>query len=64
IFPGTDGLLHISEVAEHRIRDVKDELKEGDQLLVKVIGIDGQKIKLSRKAVLREQREKKEKANS
>jgi polyribonucleotide nucleotidyltransferase len=62
IFPGTDGLLHISEVAEHRIRDVKDELKEGDQLLVKVIGIDGQKIKLSRKAVLREQREKKEKA--
>jgi len=58
IFPGTDGLLHISEVAEHRIRDVKDELKEGDQLLVKVIGIDGQKVKLSRKAVLREQREK------
>jgi len=64
IFPGTDGLLHISEVAEHRIRDVKDELKEGDQLLVKVIGIDGQKIKLSRKAVLREQREKKDKARS
>ncbi len=59
IFPGTDGLLHISEVAEHRIRDVRDELKEGDQLLVKVIGIDGQKVKLSRKAVLREQREKK-----
>jgi len=59
IFPGTDGLLHISEVAEHRVRDVKDELKEGDQLLVKVIGIDGQKIKLSRKAVLRDQREKK-----
>jgi polyribonucleotide nucleotidyltransferase len=59
IFPGTDGLLHISEVAEHRIRDVKEELKEGDQVLVKVIGIDGQKIKLSRKAVLRDQREKK-----
>ena len=58
IFPGTDGLLHISEIAEHRIRQVRDELKEGDQLLVKVIGIDGQKIKLSRKAVLREQREK------
>ncbi|MSO23304.1 MAG: polyribonucleotide nucleotidyltransferase [Acidobacteria bacterium] len=62
IFPGKDGLLHISEVAEHRIRDVRDELKEGDQLLVKVIGIDGQKVKLSRKAVLREQRENKEKA--
>ncbi len=59
IFPGTDGLLHISEVAEQRIRDIKDELKEGDQILVKVIGIDGSKIKLSRKAVLREQREKK-----
>jgi len=58
IFPGTDGLLHISEVAEHRIRDVRDELKEGDQLLVKVISIDGNKIRLSRKAVLRDQRQK------
>jgi polyribonucleotide nucleotidyltransferase len=58
IFPGTDGLLHISEVAEHRIRDVRSELKEGDQLLVKVISIDGNKIRLSRKAVLRDQRQK------
>jgi polyribonucleotide nucleotidyltransferase len=58
LFPGTDGLLHISEVAEYRIRDVRDELKEGDQILVKCIGIEGNKIKLSRKAVLREQREK------
>lgn len=58
IFPGTDGLLHISEVAENRIRDVRDELKEGDQVLVKVISIDGNKIRLSRKAVLREQRQK------
>jgi polyribonucleotide nucleotidyltransferase len=58
IFPGTDGLLHISEIAENRIREVRDELKEGDQILVKVLGIDGNKIKLSRKAVLREQREK------
>jgi len=56
IFPGTDGLLHISEVAEHRIRDIRDELKEGDQLLVKVISIEGNKIRLSRKAVLRDQR--------
>ena len=56
IFPGTDGLLHISEVAEHRIRDIRDELKEGDQLLVKVISIDGNKVRLSRKAVLRDQR--------
>ena len=63
IFPGTDGLLHISEVAEHRIRDIRDELKEGDQLLVKVISIDGNKVRLSRKAVLREQREKAGKEN-
>jgi polyribonucleotide nucleotidyltransferase len=58
IFPGTDGLLHISEIAEHRIRNVRDELKEGDQLLVKVISIEGNKIRLSRKAVLRDQRMK------
>jgi len=59
IFPGTDGLLHISEISEHRIRDVRDELKEGDQILVKVLALEGNKIKLSRKAVLRDQREKK-----
>ncbi len=58
IFPGTDGLLHISEVAEHRIRDIRKELREGDQLLVKVISIEGNKIRLSRKAVLRDQRNK------
>ena len=58
IFPGTDGLLHISEVSENRIRNVRDELKEGDQILVKVLALEGNKIKLSRKAVLREQREK------
>jgi polyribonucleotide nucleotidyltransferase len=58
IFPGTDGLLHISEIAEQRIRNVRDELKEGDQVLVKVLSIEGNKIRLSRKAVLREQRDK------
>jgi polyribonucleotide nucleotidyltransferase len=58
IFPGTDGLLHISEIAETRIRDVRDELKEGDQILVKVLALEGNRIKLSRKAILREQREK------
>jgi polyribonucleotide nucleotidyltransferase len=58
IFPGTDGLLHISEIAEQRIRAVRDELKEGDQVLVKVLAIEGNKIRLSRKAVLREQRDK------
>ena len=58
IFPGTDGLLHISEIAEHRVKEVKDELREGDQVLVKVLGIEGNRIKLSRKALLKEQREK------
>jgi polyribonucleotide nucleotidyltransferase len=58
IFPGTDGLLHISEIAEHRVRDVRDELKEGQQILVKCIGKEGNKIKLSRKAVLREEKQK------
>ena len=58
IFPGTDGLLHVSEIAEHRVKEVKDELREGDQILVKVLAIEGSRIKLSRKAVLREQREK------
>jgi polyribonucleotide nucleotidyltransferase len=58
IFPGTDGLLHISEISESRIKNVRDELNEGDQILVKVLGLDGNKIKLSRKAILKEQREK------
>jgi len=58
IFPGTDGLLHVSEIAEHRVKDVKDELRDGDQILVKVLAIEGNRIKLSRKAVLREQRVK------
>jgi polyribonucleotide nucleotidyltransferase len=58
IFPGTDGLLHISEIAEHRVKEVKDELREGDQVMVKVLGVEGNRIKLSRKAVIREQRQK------
>jgi polyribonucleotide nucleotidyltransferase len=64
IFPGTDGLLHISEIAEARIRSVRDELKEGDQILVKVLAIEGNKIRLSRKAVLREKQQKTEVAGS
>jgi polyribonucleotide nucleotidyltransferase len=56
IMPGTDGLLHVSEIATHRVKDVRDELKEGEQLLVKVINIDPTgKIRLSRKALLQEQ---------
>jgi polyribonucleotide nucleotidyltransferase len=58
IFPGTDGLLHVSEIAEHRVKEVKDELREGDQVLVKVLGVEGNRIKLSRKALLKEQRQK------
>jgi polyribonucleotide nucleotidyltransferase len=58
LFPGTDGLLHISEIAEHRVKDVKDELREGDQVMVKVLAIEGNRIKLSRKALIREQKAK------
>ncbi len=50
IFPGTDGLVHISQLAPERVRMVTDVVKEGDTFPVKVIGIDAQgKIKLSRK---------------
>jgi polyribonucleotide nucleotidyltransferase len=53
IMPGTDGLLHVSEIANHRVKDVRDELKEGEQVMVKVINIDPSgKIRLSRKALL------------
>jgi polyribonucleotide nucleotidyltransferase len=55
IFPGTDGLLHISEIADRRVKDVRDELREGQQIMVKCIGKDGNKIKLSRKAVLHDE---------
>ncbi|MGB7923242.1 MAG: polyribonucleotide nucleotidyltransferase [Pyrinomonadaceae bacterium] len=62
IFPGTDGLLHISEIADRRVKDVRDELKEGQQIMVKCIGKEGNKIKLSRKAVLRDEKQKAETA--
>ncbi len=55
IMPGLDGLLHISEISERRIKDVRDELKEGQQVMVKCIGKEGNKIKLSRRAILREE---------
>jgi polyribonucleotide nucleotidyltransferase len=55
ILPGTDGLLHVSEMANHHVKDVRSEVKEGDQILVKVISIDPSgKIRLSRKALLAE----------
>lgn len=53
IFPGTDGLVHISQLSEERVKDVKDILKEGDEVLVKVLEVDKQgKIRLSRKEAL------------
>jgi polyribonucleotide nucleotidyltransferase len=56
ILPGMEGLLHISELAEHRVKEVQDEIKEGEEVLVKAIEVDGDRIRLSRKAVLREKR--------
>ena len=53
VLPGLDGLLHISEIAHYRVKEVRDELKEGEQVLVKVINVDPSgKIRLSRKALL------------
>jgi polyribonucleotide nucleotidyltransferase len=53
IMPGVDGLLHVSEIAHYRVKDVRDELKEGDQVMVKVINIDPSgKVRLSRKVLL------------
>jgi polyribonucleotide nucleotidyltransferase len=53
IMPGLDGLLHVSEIAHYRVKEVRDELKEGEQVMVKVINIDPSgKIRLSRKALL------------
>ncbi|MBK6749724.1 MAG: polyribonucleotide nucleotidyltransferase [Pyrinomonadaceae bacterium] len=56
IMPGLDGLLHISEISDQRVRDVRDELKEGQQIMVKCIGKEGNKIKLSRKAIIAEEK--------
>ena len=55
IMPNIDGLLHISEIALHRVKDVRDELKDGEQVRVKVINVDPSgKVRLSRKALLQE----------
>ncbi|MEE8299738.1 MAG: S1 RNA-binding domain-containing protein, partial [Desulfatiglandales bacterium] len=53
VLPGSEGLVHISQLANERVEKVTDVLKEGDEVLVKVIDIDnGGKIRLSRKAAL------------
>jgi polyribonucleotide nucleotidyltransferase len=55
IFPGTDGLVHISQVCDRRIKNVSDEIQEGDEIKVKVIDVDQQgRVKLSRKEALRD----------
>ncbi|MCG7342916.1 polyribonucleotide nucleotidyltransferase [Sporosarcina sp. ACRSL] len=65
IFPGKDGLLHISEIQEERTKAVEDVLKMGDELFVKVIEIDNQgRVNLSRKAVLKEEKEAAEKGKN
>ncbi|WP_413365580.1 polyribonucleotide nucleotidyltransferase [Lysinibacillus sp. 3P01SB] len=61
IFPGKDGLLHISEIQEERTKAVEDVLKLGDELLVKCIEIDNQgRVNLSRKVVIKEEKERAE----
>ena len=51
--PGTDGLLHVSEIAYERVNDVRDVLKEGDSVMVKVLSIDPTgKVRLSKRALL------------
>jgi len=61
LFSGTDGLVHISQLAEGHVKEVTDVLKEGDEVLVKVIDIDPQgRIRLSRKAALKETKQNEE----
>ncbi|HEY4554545.1 MAG TPA: polyribonucleotide nucleotidyltransferase [Bacillaceae bacterium] len=64
LFPGKDGLVHISQLAEERVNKVEDVVSIGDELLVKVVEIDNQgRVNLSRKAVLKEQKEQEKKEN-
>ncbi len=55
ILPGLEGLLHVSEIAPYRVNDPHDELAEGDEIMVKVIDVDGDRVRLSRRALLAEQ---------
>ena len=60
ILPGTDGLLHISQISEHRVKKVEEVLSEGEEIMVKVIDIDKSgKIRLSRKEALEPEGKKK-----
>ncbi|HZI93420.1 MAG TPA: polyribonucleotide nucleotidyltransferase [Patescibacteria group bacterium] len=55
ILPGLEGLLHVSEIAPYRVNDPHDELNEGDEIMVKVIDVDGDRVRLSRRALMAEQ---------
>jgi len=55
ILPGLEGLLHVSEIAPYRVADPHNELSEGDEIMVKAIDIDGDRVRLSRRAVLADQ---------
>jgi polyribonucleotide nucleotidyltransferase len=57
IFPGAEGLIHISELANRRVKRVEDVVQEGDEVMVKVIGVEKGKIRLSRKEALAEEAE-------
>jgi len=52
ILPGLEGLLHVSEIAPYRVNDPHDELNEGDEIMVKVIDVDGDRVRLSRRALM------------
>lgn len=55
ILPGLEGLLHVSEIAPYHVNDPHDELNEGDEIKVKVIDVDGDRVRLSRRALLADQ---------
>jgi len=62
IVPGVDGLLHISEIADHHVKDVRDHMSEGDEVVVKVVNIDDRdRIRLSMKVLTEEEKQEAEK---
>ena len=54
LFPGTDGLCHISQLDESYVKDVSDVCKVGDRIKVKVLSVEDNRVRLSRKAALKE----------
>ena len=61
LLPGKDGMVHISKLADHRVEKVEDEVKVGDEILVKVVEIDDKgRVNLSRKGLIEEEKRIKE----